>query len=546
MHIVQIKTDIKKVLVTLIVCYIGFDDFHQLGSFLSSGLWGFFQLNGISEDLPRISREYLAQLEQQQEQLKLATNPQFEGLFEGMFTQFKNGEWSLEELCQAMPNGCDDENVVHNLKLVMGNPDLVRNLLKEFVTPNYSVIVKAIEEEKEKIRKFEEEQEKGHQNVNTLIRTGFFGLLVHVTILMYLCHALLSENYNAVKKSAVYFATLMFYYNIDVRYLGFRPSSTFSEVVSDSLGNKHLFVVIEQEKNIVVGLIVLGIFMIFTSYFFPDNNRTFNPKNGLTNKQLKKLKNKSNLSSIHEYCAKGQVDKMKEVIRNHRQDININASDKNGNIPLHLAVTRDQLKIVTLIASEFEDEVDASLRDSEGYDALDLAITKNIVKPSMIVHEVLRISNTASLSSLTLALKTNQDNVLDKLISKTKDSSLTSDPSLKDALIIFQKSLSESKQRNLKSDQKESIKRNLEIQRGLIVNRLEAIQSDKPETWKNEFECPICHEDMKPPVKIFACVNDHYLCSDCLNKDIKICPMCRDNFDENPPTRRPLAEKWNA
>ena len=82
----QIKPDIKKVLITLIACYIGFDDFHQLCSFLSSGLWGFFQLNGISEDLPRISREYLAQLEQQQEQLKLATNPQFEGLFEEMFT----------------------------------------------------------------------------------------------------------------------------------------------------------------------------------------------------------------------------------------------------------------------------------------------------------------------------------------------------------------------------------------------------------------------------------------------------------------------------
>ena len=164
----------------------------------------------------------------------------------------------------------------------------------------------------------------------------------------------------------------------------------------------------------------------------------------------------------------------------------------------------------------------------------------------LIVHEVLKITNQADLSSLSLALQTHQDNLVDKLISKASNSSFTSDPSLKDALISFRKLLIESKQRNLKSNQKESMKRNLEIQRGLIVNRLEAMQSDKPETWKNEYECPICQEDMKPPLKIFACINDHYLCSECLKKDLKNCPMCRDNFEENPPTRRPLAEKWNT
>ena len=135
---------------------------------------------------------------------------------------------------------------------------------------------------------------------------------------------------------------------------------------------------------------------------------------------------------IHEYCAKGQVEKFKEIVRNHRQGININASDKNGNIPLHLAITRNQLKIVTLIASEFKDEVDTSLRDSEGYDALDLAITKNSVTPGMIVHQVLKITNRASLSSLTLALKTDQDNLIDQLISKIPDSLFTPDPSLID------------------------------------------------------------------------------------------------------------------
>ena len=47
------------------------------------------------------------------------------------------------------------------------------------------------------------------------------------------------------------------------------------------------------------------------------------------------------------------------------------------------------------------------------------------------------------------------------------------------------------------------MKRNLEIQRGLIVNRLEAMQSDKPETWKNEYEYPICQEEINQFIEYF-------------------------------------------
>ena len=30
--------------------------------------------------------------------------------------------------------------------------------------------------------------------------------------------------------------------------------------------------------------------------------------------------------------------------------------------------------------------------------------------------------------------------------------------------------------------------------------------------WKTEFECPICFEEMKPPMRIWQCVDGHPVC----------------------------------
>ena len=162
---------------------------------------------------------------------------------------------------------------------------------------------------------------------------GGLGLIVHILILMLLCHVLLSDIYSALKKISVYFVTrifYVFYYNIDVRNLSLRTDPTFS---------------------CTVGLYVLGMFMIVTSYFFPDgSSRTFSPKKGLTNKQLKKLKGKNNPSLIHEYCAKGQVEKFKEIVKKNKKYLF--ARDSQGRTPLHLAAQNGHAAIVKQVISE--------------------------------------------------------------------------------------------------------------------------------------------------------------------------------------------------
>ena len=44
-------------------------------------------------------------------------------------------------------------------------------------------------------------------------------------------------------------------------------------------------------------------------------------------------------------------------------------------------------------------------------------------------------------------------------------------------------------------------------------------------------ECPVCLEEMRPPVKIFQCSNGHALCEHCKdNPHVKSCPTCRVVF----------------
>ena len=45
--------------------------------------------------------------------------------------------------------------------------------------------------------------------------------------------------------------------------------------------------------------------------------------------------------------------------------------------------------------------------------------------------------------------------------------------------------------------------------------------------WKSEFECPICFEEMRPPTRIWQCVDGHAICEGCRNRlDSKDCPSC--------------------
>ena len=54
-------------------------------------------------------------------------------------------------------------------------------------------------------------------------------------------------------------------------------------------------------------------------------------------------------------------------------------------------------------------------------------------------------------------------------------------------------------------------------------------------------ECPVCYDEMIPPMKIFQCINGHSLCENCKD-NVTTCPSCRVSLRGNAMSRNILAE----
>ena len=66
---------------------------------------------------------------------------------------------------------------------------------------------------------------------------------------------------------------------------------------------------------------------------------------------------------------------------------------------------------------------------------------------------------------------------------------------------------------------------------------------------REEFECPVCLEQMRPPKQIYSCSGSHLFCQRCcqvLSKSEKLwcCPKCRENFALTAPIWNGLVERW--
>jgi Zinc finger, C3HC4 type (RING finger) len=92
--------------------------------------------------------------------------------------------------------------------------------------------------------------------------------------------------------------------------------------------------------------------------------------------------------------------------------------------------------------------------------------------------------------------------------------------------------------------------KNLGAYKDLICYLLQEEKSDssaapvKPSDDDEDLECPVCFEDMLPPMRIFACHNGHLLCSICLdNLKSQTCPICRDDLTIRKPVRAFEAEE---
>jgi len=76
-----------------------------------------------------------------------------------------------------------------------------------------------------------------------------------------------------------------------------------------------------------------------------------------------------------------------------------------------------------------------------------------------------------------------------------------------------------------------------ELLKKMLINEKSSENENQPceidvAFWKSEFECPICFEEMKPPMRIWQCVDGHPVCEGCRKKlDSKGCPSCNRSVE---------------
>lgn len=94
------------------------------------------------------------------------------------------------------------------------------------------------------------------------------------------------------------------------------------------------------------------------------------------------------------------------------------------------------------------------------------------------------------------------------------------------------------------SKQREEVDRRIEVRNTGLRKFVESIHSPASPTLglhtRREMECPVCLNEMKPPVRIWQCSEGHPVCDSCQKRpQVQQCPTCR-----RPVTgRNILAEK---
>ena len=63
---------------------------------------------------------------------------------------------------------------------------------------------------------------------------------------------------------------------------------------------------------------------------------------------------------------------------------------------------------------------------------------------------------------------------------------------------------------------------NIEAIQAVMISEKQIFSPDVP-------ECPVCFEDMKPPIKIYNCTNGHLICADCKDR-VTVCTNCREPY----------------
>ena len=261
----------------------------------------------------------------------------------------------------------------------------------------------------------------------------------------------------------------------------------------------------------------------------------------LTKKQWRKMKKDTiDPSKFHQYCLQDSKDKVKDIIRKHQHDIDINAL-KDGQTALHLAVDRKFIAITRILIRNFDGKIDCTIRNQSGLNVLDLAIIR---KSREMFDLILEANPKTEISSLFWAIKTDQEyffRVLKGKVSLAEDvvGEITELCQLQDEVNAIKKT---SKTKEITLERIEDLKTSISFR---LQNKCPDLIRNREREFQKKFQCLSCQTYMQEPLQIFSCSKNHYHCSQCSPK-MTSCLFCGENFKKHKPTRRRAAEQQLA
>ena len=255
-------------------------------------------------------------------------------------------------------------------------------------------------------------------------------------------------------------------------------------------------------------------------------------------------------------CKAGDRVTMRVLLSEHEKIINVNlVRTKNGDTGLHLACRSGHMVIAESLLDVQEKVVNVNIENLKGETPLMIAAEAGHVAIVRRLLKVkgLKLKDLLGDKSIKLAVENDHYEAARLILNAMTSKQIDVDANIASYLSRCS-SLAKDAKSAKSSSECQKINLSLEVYKRNICEILSPSEPIKKETSKQKsmnesiedlkefLDCSICFDEFED-LKIFACINDHWICSKCLPLN-ESCPFCRSSFYEHAAMRRYTSEKF--